>query len=459
MKKGKLIIGLLCVAMTCTLFAGCGGDNSDENSGVKTATVWSGNSHSKLVLSQLVDEFNKTRGKELNVKIEYVVKEGDSASAIDLAYETGDEPDFCSASGIEKLSENGKIVAINDLPGGEELLAEYDEGDYANFSVGGKTYKLPYGATTNGLIYNKDMFKKYGIVDENGEAKPPKTLDELREYAKIMTNPAEREYGIIIPLGNQWLYGTDVLGVAKASCNTREYDWVKGEYDFSSHKPVLDMYQGIKEDASYFPGADNMDNDAARAQFAQGKIGMKFGASYDVGVYNDQFPAKCDWGVAPYPTVKADERYKTELSSNGFILINKKAVEHLGEELTMEVFKFFHDDAMMTELYKQGVEIPCKQKLIESVTPENPKHGWTEFSKLLEYSEVIPWNSPKTIRTGAQSNNDYFLKDFWPGNKTAQQVTDEMTASYNEGMKAWFEQNPDKKIADYIIADYNTRMD
>ena len=345
------------------------------------------------------------------------------------------------------------------MPGGMELLAQYEEADYANFSHDGKTYKLPYGATTQGLVYNKDMFKKYGIVDQNGEPTPPETLDEMREYAKRMTNPAEREYGIIVPLGNQWLYATDVLGVAKASCNTREYDWASGKFDFSSHKPVLDMYQGIKEDGSFFPGADNLDNDAARAQFAQGKIGMKFGASYDVGVYNDQFPANCDWGVAPMPTVNKGERYKTELASNGFIVINKRGIEHLGEELAMEIFKFFHDDEMMTELYKQGVEIPCKPEIIENVKLENPKHGWKEFSELLPSSVVIPWNSPKSIRTGAPSTSDYFIKEFWPGMKTAQQVTDEMTASYNEGMKIWFEQNPDEKPEDYIIPDYNTRMD
>lgn len=456
MKKIRITSMCLCAAMISAMLAGCG---KSEEAGVKTVTVWSGNSHSKMVVSQIVNEFNNTKGKEMNVKIDYIVKEGDSGKAIDLAYETGEEPDFAQTGNVEKLAEDGKIVALNDLPGGMDLLAGYDKSDYENFTFHGKTYKVPYGATTQGLVYNKDMFKKYGIVDENGEAKPPKTLDEVREYAKIMTNPAEQEYGIVIPLGNQWLYGTDVLGVAKASCNTREYDWVEGEFDFSSHLPVLEMYQGIRDDESFLPGADNMDNDTARAQFAQGKIGMKFGASYDVGVYNDQFPAKCDWGVAPYPTAKEGERYKSELSSNGFLVINKKGVERLGEELVVEIFKFFHDDAMMEELYKQGMEIPCKPSIIEKVTLENPKHGWKEFAGLLEYSVVIPWGSPKTIRTGEPSTNDYFLKEFWTGKMTAKQVTDEMTASYNKGMKLWFEQNPDKKPSDYIIADYNTRMD
>ena len=456
MKKSRILSILLCAAMSAAVISGCAGGGRN---GVKTVKVWSGNSHSKMVVSKLVDEFNKTKGKGLNVKIEYIVKEGDSAKGIDLAYDTGDEPDFCATGNIRKLAEEGKIVALEDIKGGSELLAEYKPEDYENFRVDGKTYKIPYGATTLGLVYNKDMFKKYGIVDENGEAKPPETLQEMREDAKKMTDTAAHEYGIVIPLGNDYLYGTDVQGVAKASANTREYNWVTGKYDYSSHIPVLEMYEGIKEDGSYFPGADNMDNDTARAQFAQGKIGMKIGASYDVGVYNDQFPAKCDWSVAPYPTAKKGERYKTELASNGFLVINKKAIDNLGEELALEIFKWFHSDEMMTELYKQGMEIPCKSELIEKTTLENPKHGWKEFAALLEYSAVLPWGSPEIDSAGMMSANDYFIKELWPGNMTAQEVSDKLTETSNEGMKKWFAQNPDKKIEDYIIPDYNTRME
>ena len=46
----------------------------------------------------------------------------------------------------------------------------------------------------------KDLFKKNGLVDENGEAKAPTTWEEVREYAKICTNLEAKEYGIALPL-------------------------------------------------------------------------------------------------------------------------------------------------------------------------------------------------------------------------------------------------------------------
>ena len=49
----------------------------------------------------------------------------------------------------------------------------------------GKTYALPgNGMMVQGLIYNKDMFKAAGLVDENGEAKPPVTLKRIQRICK-----------------------------------------------------------------------------------------------------------------------------------------------------------------------------------------------------------------------------------------------------------------------------------
>ena len=459
MKKLKKIgCSILSLVLLAAFAVGCT-DTQKTDSDMKTATVWSGNSHSKAVMEQLVEEFNITTGKEWKVQIDYVVKEGDSADAINLAYETDEEPDFASVGSIEKYIDADELVAINDLPGGEEFLNTYDPTSYANFTFDGKTYKAPYGATTVGLVYNKDMFKKYGLVDENGEAKPPATYTEMREYAKIMTNPDEGEYGIIIPLGNQWLYTTDIAGVTKASANFREYDWTTGQYNFDDQKPLYEMYLGIKADGSYFPGADNIDNDVARARFDEGKIGMKFGASYDVGVYNDQFPAKCDWGVAPHPTAEENVRYANEISGSGFLVINKKAVENLGEELAMKIFAWFHDDAMMKKLYEAGMEIPFKPEIIADADIENAKHGWKEFAELMSIHTTLSWQTPKSIRTGQKAPTDYFLQDIWTEKRTVDEVIAEMNKSYNDGMAVWFEQNPDKQPEDYIDKSLDTRVD
>ncbi len=455
--KIKKLCAVLAGVLAVSSLAGCG--KGKEDSGLKTVRIWTGNSHSKTVVSRLVEEFNAKRGKELGVKVVYEVKSGDMAQSIDLAYETGEEPEFCAGGNTQQLAETGKIVAIEDMPGGKEFLAEYDPELLVNFKVNGKTYQAPYGMSTVGLIYNKDMFKAAGLVDENGEPTPPKTYAQMREYAKKLTNADKQEFGAIVPLKPSWIYGIAITNVAKSSCNFSTYDWKTGKYDYSHHIPVMEMWKGIQDDGSMFPGILNMDDDAARAQFAQGKIGMRIGASYDCAVLTEQFPAVCDWGVAPIPTLNENERYATSASVNSIISINKKAVDLLGEETAMEIYKWFHGDEMMTALYEEGMEIPSKPEIIKKATVKTDMKGWKEFAELSEIGYNDNWHTPGTINTGKKTPQEYFLNDFWTGKMTAQQIVDELNEGAVVGMKNWFEKNPDEKLEDYIIPDYNTKVE
>src|SRR5205823_4634845 len=52
----------------------------------------------------------------------------------------------------------------------------------SNFA--GKTYALPWGADPNfAFVWNKALFREVGLDPE----RPPRTLDELRQYARKLT--------------------------------------------------------------------------------------------------------------------------------------------------------------------------------------------------------------------------------------------------------------------------------
>ncbi|UKI38534.1 MAG: extracellular solute-binding protein [Clostridiales bacterium] len=90
------------------------------------------------------------------------------------------------------------------MKGGQEYINEnYDEEAIEHFTMAfdGKIYKAPFYVTTTGIAYNKDMFKKIRLgrrktVRQN-RRKPLKNSENTR---KKLTNPAEKEYGIIIPI-------------------------------------------------------------------------------------------------------------------------------------------------------------------------------------------------------------------------------------------------------------------
>jgi len=55
----------------------------------------------------------------------------------------------------------------------------------------GQVYALPVNRSTQGLFYNKDLFREVGLDPE----KPPESWEELREYAATLTDPSKQQYG------------------------------------------------------------------------------------------------------------------------------------------------------------------------------------------------------------------------------------------------------------------------
>lgn len=451
----KIITKTASAAMAAVMLAMSGGCASKTTSDATTISIWTGDSHSKACVSQLVADWNKTTGKEKGIYIDYQVKEGSQNDIIEMAIASKTEPVMFTCTDTKKYSEAGYIEALEDMPGGAEFAATYDKSDMTEgtHTWQGKTYKVPFYITTFGLVYNKDMFKKYGIVDENGEAKPPKTLAEMREDAKILTHPENQEYGVILPLKNQWFFGSDIEYPVMRSRGYMSYNPTNGTYDFSGYKDIFNLYLGFKEDKTYFPGAEGIDDDQARAQFSSGNIGMKFAGSYDVGVYSEQFPAKCDWDVAPYPVSEEGTSYYTRIASDGYLAISKRQAELIDKEKIMEVYKWFHGEDMLRALYKEGMAIPYDWDIVSDVTLENPAKGWESFCKLAEESRVAP-REPGVDISGEKGAKAVFLDEIWTGQTSVDDACAALTERYNKGLERKLAQNTNIDLNDYIVKDW-----
>ena len=447
----KKILSLLLSAVMVFSFAGCGKKASTDN--VETITYWTYNAHDKDLMTKVIDEFNTTEGAKLGVKINYVIKSDMSSTMIDLGYASGQAPDLFETCDFLKLGSNGSLVAYEDLPGGEEYLKQF-EGmlrETVN-TLNGKTYTVirKYGTTTRALLYNKDMFKKAGIVDKNGEAKPPKTFDELRETAKKLTNASSGKYGIIFPFKWGACFENDVRALMQSDAGHLGYDPVKGYYDYSALKPIMEMYVGIKKDKSYFPGAETLDNDSARARFAEGDIGMKFGASYDFGVLTSQFPAKCDWGVAPLPSLDENPQHKQIFTLSYTPYINSSLLDRVSPETVMEVMKFLNSDKLASEQYKTGKGLPLNSKIVDETELDDDLENWKAFALLTEISAINPV-SRKFDVSKYQSFSDRFINEVWNGNGNIDNLLSEYASLVNKEIDAYQELHPEYNGEQFIL--------
>lgn len=456
MKTKKIIASVLSLVVAAGMLAGCGGTKTAENTEITTISIWHPNTHTKEYFEKKVAEYNETTGKKKGIKIEYECKT-DLNKQMELALANETAPDIImeiNAATTQKAAELGQIVALDDIPGGQEIIDKYKDYIAPN-GFNDKTYKVPYNVNTRALIYNKDMFKAAGIVDENGEPTPPETYEEVVEYAKKLTNPDKNQYGIVIPV--KWGgWPNELFGAVMCSSGSRGFDPKTGTYDYTGLKPLLKMYEQIKADGSYLPGADAIDNDPARARFAEGNIGMKFSLSYDVAVLTEQFPAKCDWGVAPLPVADANQKYLQDAQVNQFACINAKAVEEKGAEKVLEVYKWFVSDEVMQDMYKKGYYIPVSYdviKAIDSKDVEAPAQ-WMDYGNMLQVSVNSPSEIPRDYGeevTHSAAISNYFWTGKWDINKTIAQMNEAAENAINRYM----ENHPAFNRNIYILDDWD----
>ncbi|MCS6770678.1 MAG: extracellular solute-binding protein [Kiritimatiellae bacterium] len=101
--------------------------------------------------------------------------------------------------------------AIEPLRAENFYAACWDEAVYRNPVTGESAiYGIPSDADNRVLLYNKDILIRHGYTNESGDARPPRTWEELEEMAVRMTERDERgrirTIGFIPNYGNSWLY-------------------------------------------------------------------------------------------------------------------------------------------------------------------------------------------------------------------------------------------------------------
>ena len=391
MKKNgfAILLAVLMILSCIPLFALADADK------VEHIVVWSDNAHEQTVREKQIEEFNNTIGKELGIVIDYTVYGTDYSDTINIALMANDGPDLFrpSSNTFAGYVEAGYAVPISDLEGSENLLSLYnpDELVVGDQIFNGKVYTLPYSLQSYKMIINKDLFDLAGI------AEPPKTWDEVREDARLITEAADgNAYGYFLALQSGWCQDHYIYSVNAPSLGHFGFDAVNGRYGYSDGLPIINNLLGMIEDGSMFPGFENLDADTARAQFAAGRVGIVMAASFDVAVYTEQFPAVCNWIVCDPPAISADGyEYKEMVTAVDLLGVAKKALDKDTSKVA-KVLEWFYSDENLVEMYEQGMYIPYRSNVV-GMAKDVAIHGWKEFSTFKDDQFIIRMADPKGI--------------------------------------------------------------
>lgn len=226
----------------------------------------------------------------------------------------GMPPDvICFArSALAEWASRGAFMALDPYIAADETAAIPDAVRSSDFYPNvwdeacykGSVYGIPTSVDNRALLYNKSLLKKAGLVDPStGEARPPRTWEELRDYARRLTqrdaNGNVVTIGFAPNFGNSWLYmygwmaGGEFMSADGRRCtlncpeNVRALQFMVDVYqDVGGYALVQSLQSG-------FAGGD-LD------PFVTGKVAMKIDGSWQSWFLNT-YGRDLDYGVAPAP--------------------------------------------------------------------------------------------------------------------------------------------------------------
>lgn len=164
-------------------------NNTASSHGQENLTIWVNWSRDQtLVLNSLItSKFTPTYDIGVTVRM--------TNASLLQGIMSGNGPD-CSLSDSRttpvNLAMRGALVdlrkefsSVEGAPNYDEVMSWFVEGAEEPYIYNDGVYALPATQQFYMLFYRTDIFEQYGIVDENGEAAPPKTWDEFLEIASI----------------------------------------------------------------------------------------------------------------------------------------------------------------------------------------------------------------------------------------------------------------------------------
>jgi multiple sugar transport system substrate-binding protein len=448
MKRVVSIALILCL-LPVALFAGGAQERADATTVVD---VWTRNRHDKDLMVNQVEQFNQTIGKEKGIEINYQIYGDDFIDIYTIAFQSGSGPDIMNLD--ESIAEGVNKGVIQPLTSfdTENWVGSFPFNvDINNVtSYGGEVYSIPQFAFTMRMVYNKDLFAACGLDPEQ----PPRTYEDVVAYARTITEQSNgKKFGVALPFKwgeGFWAWaGTYTIG---GGFGRKEFDYRNGKFDFSTLKPYTAMVKQLKDENSLFPGAEGLDNDTARAQFAEGNVGMMFAVSWDVAVFNDQFPVKIDMGITEVPVPEATGfKYKSELVSEGEWWLGS-GIESSKEDAVWEVYKWLNSDEIVAMKYEAAKNIPVNPTIAAETTAPDVM-GFAEFSDVTN-NTVYPVVPSVSVEGDTY---DIIFYNAVAGQYSIDEAVEKANAAYNAALQRAVADN-EIDLADFQDADYSPAL-
>lgn len=288
--RRRIWLFLLCLF----LLPGCGRKGKEEKEEPKIViSVLAGQSTSDAGIEDMIDEW--LQNNYPNVAFEWeCVDWGDGFhSKIQGHFAAGDVPDLIigKAQDVKTYAFTGNLGEMS-----ESCSRKIEEKALQTVTVDGKVYGIPYNAWYQGVIYNKDIFKKFGLT-------PPETKEELEELVVCL-----KEHGVVpfaAHFQESWKVANMTMQYLMNDIFSENPGWGdefrEGRQNFRGNSRIMRclvnnrmILENSWEDALF------LEQFQSDSRFTQGEAAMYLTGSWSMQ-FADEYGREMDFGIFPYP--------------------------------------------------------------------------------------------------------------------------------------------------------------
>ena len=339
MKKSIGIVAAL-MGLSLVMLSSCNKGGSAA-AGKVTLKMWESDGPERQFMEWAAAEYTKDHP---NIEIIYEpVGSPDARAKIELDGPAGVGADIFVAphDHVGALVQGGHVLPvadtsfINDFADAARIAGTYD----------GKLYGYPLAIETYALFYNKDIIQD-----------PPKTWDEVIEYAKTWNDKSQNKYALVWGVGNAYYsymfmaaYGTSLFGPNGSDKNQHGINapaTVKG----------LKYFQDLRAKILDVPSAD-MTDDFCNSAFEAGTAPMVITGPWKISDFNKTVK---NYGVTTLPGF-GDGKPATSFSGVRIAFVSAYS-KHVAE--AEDFAKFLMSKTSLEKRFEITNQIPPRKDIV-----------------------------------------------------------------------------------------------
>ena len=379
-----------------SVLTGCssGEESGSKDSGDKTVVEmsgWGASPEEQNLLEETLASFEEAHP---DIDVEFQTISDQYMDVMKTRLIGGEAADvfYLDASEAPGLMSKGVLEPLDDYVTEDFDLDDFEKPLVDAFKQDGKTYGFPKDFSTLALFYNKKAFEEAGL---NG---PPKTMDELREYAKKLTvdedgdgKPEQYGLGLAKELARQF-YKLDSYG-AKLVDKDGNAAFASKEA-IEALQPVVDQYR--KDKTSALPS--DVGAGWGGEMFGQGEAAMVIEGNWAVPFLENNFP-DLEFGTAEVPTINGEQA--TAAFPVAYVM-NKESEK---KDAAWELISYLTGKEGMKIWTSKGFALPTRKSVAEELGYADDE---IRGALVNGASYAQPWQAGKNLPTISNNFDNQF---------------------------------------------------